>query len=52
MSFVEDVLKYIESNEDKEYEMNQQYVGIKELFCGFVVIDWERTNINTTKYKK
>ena len=41
ISFVEDILKCIENEEKEEYETNQQYVGMKELFRGYVVIDWE-----------
>ena len=28
MSFVEDILRYLENEEDEEYEMNQQYLGM------------------------
>ena len=52
MSFAEDILRYLENEEDKEYEMNQQYVGMQELFRGYVVIDWEGTNLKNEKYKK
>jgi len=52
MSFVEDILRYLENAEDEEFEMNQQYVGMKELFRGYVVIDWEGTNLRTKKYKE
>ena len=32
--------------------MNQQYLGMQELFRGYVVIDWEGTNFKNEKYKK
>ena len=32
MSFAEDILRCIESEEEEEYEINQQFAGIKELF--------------------
>lgn len=50
--FVEEMLKYIENDEEEDYETNQQHVGMQELFRGYVVIDWEGTNLNTTKFKK
>ena len=52
MSFVEDILRYLENEEDEEYEMNQQYVGMQELFRGYVVIDWEGTNLKNERCKK
>jgi len=52
MSFVEDILRYLENEQEEEYEMNQQYVGMRELFRGFVVIDWEGTNFGSRKYRK
>ena len=39
MSFVEDMLKHIENEEEEEHETNQQCVGMQELFRGHVVID-------------
>ena len=39
MSFVEDMLRCLENEEDEEHEMNQQCVGMQELFRGHVVID-------------
>ena len=52
MSFVEDILRYLENEQEEEYEMNQQYVGMQELFRGYIVIDWEGTNFGNKKYKK
>ena len=52
MSFVEDILRCLENEEDEEHEMNQQCVGMQELFRGHVVIDWEGTNLKNEKYKK
>ena len=42
MSFVEDTLRCLENEEeeeDEEHEINQQHVGMQELFRGCVVID-------------
>ena len=52
LAFVEDMLKHIENDEEEDYETNQQHVGMQKLFCGYVVIDWEGTNLNITKHKK
>ena len=38
MSFVEDILRYIENEEDKEYEMNQNLIEMKELFRGYALV--------------
>ena len=50
--FVEDILKYLENEEDEEFEINQQYAGMQELFRGYVVIDWEGINFRNKKYKE
>ena len=39
MSFAEDILRYLENEEDEECEMDQQRAGMKELFRGYMVID-------------
>ena len=52
LAFVDDMLKCIENDEKEDYETNQQYVGMQELFCGHAVIDWEGTILNTKKFKK
>ena len=39
MSMCEDILRYLEHETEEDYETNQQYVGIKELFRGFTIID-------------
>ena len=51
MLFIEDILKFVENEEEEEYEINQQYAGMLELFRGYVVIDWKATNIKIVKYK-
>ena len=42
---------YLENDEDDDYEINQQYAGMKELFRGYVVNDWMEVNLNTKKYR-
>ena len=51
MSFCEDILVYLEEDEDAEYETNQQHVGMKELFRGYVIRDWMGINFSTKKYR-
>ena len=51
MSFVEDILRYIENKQDEEYETNQHLVGMKELFRGYVVIDWEGTDLSNDRFR-
>ena len=51
MSFVEDIMRYMENEEDEEYETNQQYVGMKELFRGYIAVVWEGTDLNSRKYR-
>ena len=52
MSFAEDISRYLENEDDEECEMNQQHAGVKELFRGYMVIDWEGANFKNEKYKK
>ena len=44
MSFVEDILRFIDSREEKDYETNQHFAGMQELFRGHVVVAWEELN--------
>ena len=44
-------MRYIENEEDEEYETNQYLVGMKELFRGYVVVDWEGTEITNDKFR-
>ena len=37
MSFIEDILWYLEIKEE-EYETNQNLIGMKELFNGYIVV--------------
>ena len=50
MSFCEDILIYLDDDDD-EFEMNQQFVGMQELFRGYVVSDWKGTNMKCKKYR-
>jgi len=51
MSFCEDILAYLENDQEVEYETNQQHVGMSELFRGFVVKNWMSTDMNDKKYR-
>ena len=52
MSFVEDIMKYVRNEEEGEYKTNQQYVGMKELFRGYVVRNGEGADYNERKYSQ
>ena len=39
MSFVDDIMKHVRNEEEGECKTNQQYVGMKELFRGYVERD-------------
>ena len=51
MAFCEDILRYLEEEEEDKYETNQQYIGMKELFRGYIVIDWEGVDLQYVKYR-
>ena len=51
MSFCEDILVCLEEDEEAECETNQQCVGMKELFRGYVIRDWMGLNFSTKKYR-
>ena len=36
--FMEDILRFAENKEEEGYEMNQQYLGISDLFQEYVII--------------
>ena len=50
MSFVEDIMKYARNEQEGDYKSNQQYVGMKELFRGYVVKVWFGVQFNSLKY--
>ena len=49
--FIRDILRYIENEEDKEYETNQNLIGMNELFHRYIVVVQEGMNINSNKYR-
>ena len=54
MLFCEDILWYLEDDieDEDEYETNQHYFSMKELFRGYVVLDWLEVDLRCRKYKK
>ena len=50
LSFVEDILRYLEDNSDNEYEINQGILGMKNIFRGYVVKVWKGANFAQNKY--
>ena len=47
---INDIRKYLIERND--YETNQQYIGFKVLFKGYVIKNWYKANFNATKYAK
>ena len=52
LSFVEDILRYLEDDCDNEYETNQGMLGMKNIFRGYVIKVWKGTNFEQKKYRK
>ena len=52
MAYCEDILRYLEDDveDEDEYETTQRYVGMQEIFRGYIVKNWMGANINCTKY--
>ena len=39
LSFIEDIMHYLEKKEDEEHETNQQCAGTQEFFRGCIALD-------------
>ena len=52
LNLIEDIVVYFEDGDEDEYESSQQHVGMKNLFRGFIVKDWEGANFNCVKYSQ
>ena len=50
LDMIEDILVYLENGDPEEYETSQQYIGIDQLFQGFVVRDWKGSDFLCNKY--
>jgi len=49
---IKDILKYLNEDEDGEYETSQEFTGFKYLFRGIVMRDWKGANLEYRKYRK
>ena len=49
LEMVEDIVKFFDGIEE-EYKTLQQYVGIRNLFRGFIVKDWKGADFNCTMH--
>ena len=52
IALVEDILRYFDDKEDEEYETNQYFIGMKNLFRGCVIKSWTGVNFSGNKYRK
>jgi hypothetical protein len=52
MAMGEDILCYLEEGPEDEYETNQHYIGMKDLFRGYVIKNWKETDFNSRKYRR
>ena len=51
MALGEDILRYLEQDDEEEYETSQGIIGINELFRGYVVKDWMSANEHEEKHR-
>ena len=49
---IEDILQFFEKENIEDYEMNQEIIGMQEIFHGYVVRVQIETNFGTNKYRK
>ena len=47
LNLIEDIVVYFDDGDEDEYESSQQYIGMMNLFRGFIVKDWEGANFTT-----
>ena len=52
MPFCENVLRCLKEEEEEEHKTNQNCVGAKELFWGYVATDWEGVNFQCKKRRR
>ena len=52
LSFMEDILRYLEEDESKEYETNQELLRIQNVFRGYITKVWTGANFSQDKYHK
>ena len=49
---IEDILKYLENDEQDEYETNQGIIGLHHLFRGYIVKVQTGSDFSSTRFKK
>ena len=49
---IEDILKYLDEDEEGDFETSQEFIGFKYLFRGIVMRDWKGSNLRCRKYRK
>jgi len=47
---IEDILRYLEKEQEEEYETNQAIIGMQHLFRGYAIKAWTGVNFDQTKY--
>jgi len=52
MKMMKDIAVYLNGGEEEEYTTSQQYIGIQELFRGYVVKDWIGANFNCNVFSE
>ena len=52
LNLIEDIVVYFDNGEEDEYVSSQQYVGMRELFRGFIVKDWVEADFNCKQYSE
>ena len=50
--FIKDILRYFEGEEDKDYETNQVLIGMKDLFCRYIIKVLKGANFGRNNYKE
>ena len=51
MSFIDDILRYLEGKNDEECKTNQHYVRIQNLFQEHVIKTWFRAKFNSNQHR-
>ena len=49
---IEDIVVYFDDEKEEEYTSSQQYIGIRELFRGYIVKDQVGADFNYKKFSK
>ena len=49
---VNDIRVYLRNGDEDHYKTNQNFIGMKYLFCGFAITNQDEANFSTSKYTK